>query len=395
MADKENGPAHTGLKLVLAFALVLAAGVGIAFSLSDRTSAQQARPQGAPTLIPVTTARSLRQDVPLYFTGLGMVQAFNSVQVRSRVDGTLMQVPVTEGQEVKEGDVLTVIDPRPYQAALDAVLAKRTQDEADLNNAKRDLTRYTSLAQSSFASHQQVDTQQAMVNRLTAMIAGDDAAIATAQLNLGYCTITSPFQGRVGLRQVDPGNMVHASDPTGIVTVTQIHPISVLFTLPQDTLPRISLAMAAGKLPVTALAPDGKTELDQGTLLTPDNAIDPTTGTIKLKATFPNPNNTLWPGQFVNARLLVGTEKNALTVPSVAVQHGPSSLYIYVVGPDATVQRQDVEVERDTGTVAVIGKGLGDDQTVVIDGQSRLQQGTKVAVSDASKQAAAPAKPGG
>jgi multidrug efflux system membrane fusion protein len=395
MADKENGPAHTGLKLVLAFALVLAAGVGIAFSLSDRTSAQQARPQGAPTLIPVTTARSLRQDVPLYFTGLGMVQAFNSVQVRSRVDGTLMQVPVTEGQEVKEGDVLTVIDPRPYQAALDAVLAKRTQDEADLNNAKRDLTRYTSLAQSSFASHQQVDTQQAMVNRLTAMIAGDDAAIATAQLNLGYCTITSPFQGRVGLRQVDPGNMVHASDPTGIVTVTQIHPISVLFTLPQDTLPRISLAMAAGKLPVTALAPDGKTELDQGTLLTPDNAIDPTTGTIKLKATFPNPNNTLWPGQFVNARLLVGTEKNALTVPSVAVQHGPSSLYIYVVGPDATVQRQDVEVERDTGTVAVIGKGLGDDQTVVIDGQSRLQQGTKVAVSDASRQAAAPAKPGG
>jgi multidrug efflux system membrane fusion protein len=395
MADKENGPAHTGLKLVLAFALVLAAGVGIAFSLSDRTSAQQARPQGAPTLIPVTTARSLRQDVPLYFTGLGMVQAFNSVQVRSRVDGTLMQVPVTEGQEVKEGDVLTVIDPRPYQAALDAVLAKRTQDEADLNNAKRDLTRYTSLAQSSFASHQQVDTQQAMVNRLTAMIAGDDAAIATAQLNLGYCTITSPFQGRVGLRQVDPGNMVHASDPTGIVTVTQIHPISVLFTLPQDTLPRISLAMAAGKLPVTSLAPDGKTELDQGTLLTPDNAIDPTTGTIKLKATFPNPNNTLWPGQFVNARLLVGTEKNALTVPSVAVQHGPSSLYIYVVGPDATVQRQDVEVERDTGTVAVIGKGLGDDQTVVIDGQSRLQQGTKVAVSDASRQAAAPAKPGG
>jgi multidrug efflux system membrane fusion protein len=395
MADKENGPAHTGLKLVLAFALVLAAGVGIAFSLSDRTSAQQARPQGAPTLIPVTTARSLRQDVPLYFTGLGMVQAFNSVQVRSRVDGTLMQVPVTEGQEVKEGDVLTVIDPRPYQAALDAVLAKRTQDEADLNNAKRDLTRYTSLAQSSFASHQQVDTQQAMVNRLTAMIAGDDAAIATAQLNLGYCTITSPFQGRVGLRQVDPGNMVHASDPTGIVTVTQIHPISVLFTLPQDTLPRISLAMAAGKLPVTALAPDGKTELDQGTLLTPDNAIDPTTGTIKLKATFPNPNNTLWPGQFVNARLLVGTEKNALTVPSVAVQHGPSNLYIYVVGPDATVQRQDVEVERDTGTVAVIGKGLGDDQTVVIDGQSRLQQGTKVAVSDASRQAAAPAKPGG
>ena len=258
MADKGNGPAHTGLKLALAFALVLAAGVGLALGLTDRTSAQQARPQGTPAPIPVSTARSLRQDVPLYFSGLGTVQAFNSVQVRSRVDGTLMQVPVTEGQEVKEGDILTVVDPRPFQAALDAVLAKRTQDEADLNNAKRDLARYTSLAQSSFASHQQVDTQQAMVNRLTAMIAGDDAAIATARLNLGYCTITAPFQGRVGLRQVDPGNMVHAGDATGIMTITQIHPISVLFTLPQDTLPRISLAMAAGKLPVTAFAPDGK-----------------------------------------------------------------------------------------------------------------------------------------
>jgi multidrug efflux system membrane fusion protein len=395
MADKDNGPAHTGLKLALAFALVLAAGVGLALGLTDRTSAQQARPQGTPAPIPVTIARSLRQDVPLYFTGLGSVQAFNSVQVRSRVDGTLMQVPVTEGQEVKEGDILTVVDPRPFQAALDAVLAKRTQDEADLNNAKRDLARYSSLAQSSFASHQQVDTQQAMVNRLTAMIAGDDAAIATARLNLGYCTITAPFQGRVGLRQVDPGNMVHAGDATGIMTITQIHPISVLFTLPQDTLPRISLAMAAGKLPVTALAPDGKTELDQGTLLTPDNAIDPTTGTIKLKATFPNPNNTLWPGQFINARLLMGTERNALTVPSIAVQHGPSGLYVYIVKPDSTVSRQDVEVARDNGTVAVISRGFEDDEEVVTDGQSRLQQGTRVVVSDASRQAATPARAGG
>jgi multidrug efflux system membrane fusion protein len=391
MTDKGNGPAYTGLKLALAFAIVLAAGVGLAFSLSDRSSAQRARPQATPVSIPVTTTRSLRQDVPLYVSGLGMVQAFNSVQVRSRVDGTLMQVPVTEGREVKEGDILTVIDPRPFQAALDAVTAKRAQDEADLNNAKRDLARYSSLAQSSFASHQQVDTQQAMVNRLTATIAGDDAAIATAQLNLGYCTIASPFQGRVGLRQVDPGNMVHASDPTGIMTVTQIHPISVLFTLPQDTLPRISLAIAAGKLPVTALASDGKTELDQGVLLTPDNAIDPTTGTIKLKATFPNPNNTLWPGQFINARLLMGTERNVLTVPSAAVQHSPSGLYVYTVKPDSTVARQDVEVARDTGTVAVVTGGLGDDEAVVTDGQSRLQPGTRVAATEA----AAPVKTGG
>jgi multidrug efflux system membrane fusion protein len=395
MADVQDGPRRAGLKLAIGFAILLAAGVGLAFSLADRSSAQQARPQGPPAAVPVTVARSVRQDVPLYFSGLGSVQAFNAVQVRSRVDGTLMQVPVTEGQEVKQGDVLAVIDPRPFQAALDAAIAKRTQDEADLNNAKRDLARYSSLAQSSFASHQQVDTQQAMVNRLTAMIAGDDAAIATARLNLGYCTITSSIQGRVGLRQVDPGNMVHASDATGLMTVTQIHPISVLFTLPQDRLPRVNLAMAAATLSVTALSSDGRTELDQGTLLTPDNAIDPTTGTIKLKATFPNPNNTLWPGQFVNARLLIGAERNVLTVPSVAVQHGPAGLYVYTVRPDSTVARQDVEVERDNGTVAVIAKGLGEDAVVVTDGQSRLQQGTRVAANDAAKQAATPVKNGG
>jgi multidrug efflux system membrane fusion protein len=336
-----------------------------------------------------------RQDVPLYFSGLGLVQAFNAVQLRSRVDGTLMQVPVVEGQEVKEGDVLAVIDPRPFQAALDAAIAKRTQDQADLENARRDLARYASLAQSSFASRQQVDTQQAMVNRFTAMIAGDEAAVETARLNLGYCTITAPIQGRVGLRQVDPGNMVHASDGAGILSITQIHPISVLFTLPQDNLPRINQAMAGVRLPVTALSSDNRTELDQGTLLTPDNAIDTSTGTIKLKAIFANPKNTLWPGQFVNARLLVDVEKNVLTIPSVAVLHGPSGLYTYIVKPDSTVARQDVEVERDNGGVTVIAKGLSEGQVVVTDGQSRLQQGTRVATGDANRQAAATPQSGG
>jgi multidrug efflux system membrane fusion protein len=274
-------------------------------------------------------------------------------------------------------------------------MAKKAQDEADMANAKQDMARYSALAQKDFASHQQVDTQHALVNRTTAMIAGDTAAIETAQLNLSYCYITSPIQGRVGLRLVDPGNLVHASDATGIVTVTQIHPISVLFTLPQDSLPRISLAMEAGKLPVTAFAPDDKTALDQGTLLTPDNAIDPATGTIKLKANFPNPHNTLWPGQFVNARLQLGIDQNVLTVPSVAVQHGPSGLYAYVVTPDSSVARQPVEVARDDGTLAVIAKGLTEGQAVVTDGQSRLQAGSKVAANDVSQQAAAPAKPGG
>jgi multidrug efflux system membrane fusion protein len=378
---------------VLALALMVLAAACVV--VGGPSTAQQSRPQGSPPPVPVTTTRAARQDVPIYLRGLGSVQAFNAVLVRARIDGTLMQFPVTEGQEVKQGDLLAVIDPRPFQAALDAVTAKKTQDEADLANAKRDLGRYSSLEQKNFASRQQVDTQQALVNRLTAMIAGDDAAVTNARLNLSYCYITSPIQGRIGLRQVDPGNMVHASDTTAIVSITQIHPISILFTVPQESLPRISLAMEAGKLPVTAFAADDKTALDQGTLLTPDNAIDPSTGTIKLKATFPNPHNTLWPGQFVNARLQLGTEQNVLTVPSVAVQHGPAGLYTYVVNPDSSVGRQPVEVAHDDGTLAVIAKGLTEGQQVVTDGQSRLQAGTKVTANDASQQAAAPAKPGG
>jgi multidrug efflux system membrane fusion protein len=358
-------------------------------------AAQQPAPSVGTPAVPVTTARVTKQDVPIYLRGLGSVQAVNSVLVRARVDGTLMQFPVTEGQDVKQGDLLAVIDPRPFQAALDAVTAKRAQDEADLANAKQDLGRYSSLAKQDFASHQQVDTQHAMVNRLTAMIAGDEAAVTNAKLNLSYCYITSPIQGRIGLRQVDPGNMVHASDSTAIVSIAQIQPISVVFTVPQESLPRINVAMDAAKLAVIAFAADDKTALDQGTLLTPDNAIDATTGTIKLKAIFPNPHHTLWPGQFVNARLQLGTDQNVLTVPSVAVQHGPAGLYVYVVNSESMVARQPVDVARDDGTLAVIAKGLAEGEQVVTDGQSRLQAGIKVAASDTSKQAAAPAKPGG
>lgn len=380
MAEAEDGTGRRGQRLACLLAALCCAGMAVAAAI-----AQPVRP--APPAVPVTIAHAVRQDVPIDLFGLGSVQAFNAVLVRARVDGTLMQVPVTEGQEVNQGDVLAIIDPRPFQAALNAAIAKRAQDQADLENAKRDLTRYSSLAQSSFASRQQVDTQQSMVNRLTAMIAGDEAAVETAQLNLGYCTVTSPIQGRVGLRQVDPGNLVHAADANGIMTITQIHPISILFTLPQDTLPKINVAMLTGKLPVTALSSNGATELDQGTLLTPDNTIDASTGTIKLKAIFPNPKNTLWPGQFVNARLLLGTDKNVLTVPSIAVQHGPDNLYVYTVRPDSTVMRQEVMVARDDGTVAIIAKGLSDDQVVVTEGQSRLQQGTKVVANDSAKSA--------
>ncbi|MBV8613148.1 MAG: efflux RND transporter periplasmic adaptor subunit [Acetobacteraceae bacterium] len=327
----------------------------------------------------MVTASATRQDVPEFADGVGTVQAYNSVLIRSRVDGALMQVPVKEGQEVKQGDLIAVIDPRPYQAALDAAAAKKTQDEATLANARRDLARYASLAKQSFASQQQLDTQQATVAQQTAAVQADQAAIETAQLNLAYCYITSPIPGRVGLRLVDPGNLVHATDSTGIVSVTQDHPIAAVFTLPQEDLPAIAEAMADGAPPrVLAFSSDGKRQLDTGTLLAPNNQVDASTGTIQLKAEFPNAKNTLWPGQFVDAHLQVATARDAVTVPPAAIQHGPDGLYVYVVKNDGTAALQPVAVGYQTASLAVVTKGLNGGETVVIDGAMRLQPGTRV-----------------
>ncbi len=341
----------------------------------------RARADEAPHGIPVTVAAPKRQDVPIYLNGIGTVQAFYSVLIRARVDGTLQQFVPTEGQFVHKNDLIAVIDPRPYQAILSGALAKKAQDEAQVSNARRDLGRYSSLAQSQFASRQQVDTQKASVDQYSAAIEGDQAAIDAAQLNLSFCYITSPIEGRVGLRLVDPGNLIHAGDQGGIVTITQQQPISVVFTLPQSRLPRIADAMASRKLPVQALSADEHALLDTGELLTPDNAIDPATGTIRLKATFPNLAGRLWPGQFVEAQLLVDTRHNAITVPDAAIQHGPDSLFVYTVKPDQTVARQDVTVEQQTGGLAVVSEGLSDGDTIVVDGQSRLQAGTRVAAT--------------
>jgi membrane fusion protein, multidrug efflux system len=330
----------------------------------------------------VSVAKVERQDVPVWLSGLGTVQALNTVTVRARVDGTLMQVPVTEGQLVKQGTLLAVIDPRPYQAVLDQAIAKKAQDEAQLANAKLDLQRYASLMRQDFASHQQVDTQRMQVDQTTAVLKGDDATIEAAQLNLSYCYIMAPFDGRLGLRQVDPGNLVHAGDPTGIMSITQVHPIGVVFTLPQQELPGILEEMANGPVMVAVWSGAQGKELAQGTLLTPDNAIDTTTGTIRLKATFQNDDNRLWPGQFVEARLLLRTERQVVAVAARAVQHGLTDLYVYVVAPDSTVHRQPVTVE-DRGPVMVITKGLDAGQTIVLDGQSRLQDGMLVAATAA------------
>jgi len=339
-------------------------------------------PSSPEPAVPVLTTRAVRSNVPVYLEGIGSVQADNAVLVRSRVDGTLMQVPVREGQEVKQGDVIAVIDPRPYQAALDQAMAKKQEDKAQLANARLDLVRYQSLARQSFATEQQLDTQQALVAQLVATIAGDQAAIEAAQLNLAYCYIASPIPGRVGLRLVDPGNLVHATDTTGIITITQIHPITATFTLPQEQLPRVTAAMAKGAVPVLAYSSDDSTELDAGTLLTPNNQIDQTTGTIELKAEFPNPHDTLWPGQFINAHLQVGTDLNAVTVPPAAIQHGPDGLYVFVVKPDRTVAVQPITVGYQTARLAVVTKGLNVGEQVVVQGQSRLDTGTRVAIEN-------------
>ena len=352
----------------------------------------QTAPAAAGAPPPVTIGHAERQDMPVYATGLGTVQAYQAVLVRARVDGTLERIAFTEGQDVKPGDLLAVIDPRPYAALLAQAQAKRAADEATLQNNKLDLQRYASLARTNFASRQQLDTQQATVAQTTANLQGDLAAEATASLNLSFCNITSPISGVVGLRLVDVGNLVHANDTAGIVTITQVQPISVVFTLPEEELPAVRDAMARGPAPtVRAFTSDGGTALSQGTLLTPANAIDATTGTIALKATFTNGDRKLWPGQFVSARIQLNVLHNAVTVPELAVQHGPDGLYVFVVKPDQTAMMQTVTLGYQGEGKVVIASGLQGGEAVIVAGTVRVQSGQKVAPKAESASSAAPA----
>lgn len=334
--------------------------------------------------VPVTVVSPVREDVPVLARAIGTVQAFQSVVVRARVDGTLDKVLFTEGQQVRPGDLLAQLDPRPYQAALDQANAKRAADAALLANARGDLVRYADLAQNQTASRQRLDLQRANVAQAEANVQGDDASISAAELNLSFTRITAPLEGRVGLRQIDPGNYIRAADPAaaGIVTITQIHPVATIYTLPQDTLPRLQQAMRQGKLQVIAYSGDDRTKLSEGQLLTIDSAIDASTGTIKLKAVFANLDDNLWPGQFVNVRTRFETRNNALTLPSAAVQRGPEGLYVFVVKPDSTAALQPVEVGQDDGRTAVIAKGLSGGERVVLAGQSRLSIGAVVVATE-------------
>ena len=371
-------------------------GVGAALLLVigwvwvSRTPAKAQGPARAPTGVAVETAVATRRDVPVYLEGLGNVQAFYTAKITARVDGELQRVGFVEGQLVKKGDLLAQIDPRPLQAALDQASGTQAKDAAQLESAKRDLERYQLLAPQNLTSKQVLDAQQALVAQLQAQLQVDRAAIDNARTQLAYASITAPFSGRTGIRLVDPGNIVHAADTTGIVVVTQIQPISILFTLPEDALPQINLALAAGEVGVVALSRDDLTQLDSGTLTLVDNEIDPATGTVRLKATFANVRNALWPGQFVNVRVLLQQRRDVVTLPTVAVEHGPEGLFAYVVRADSTVEARPIKTAEDTEGVTVVTDGLQAGERVVTTNQYRLQPGASVRTLAAALPPAAP-----
>lgn len=359
-------------------ATVLAAAVFLAGCSSK--SDKSAKASAPPPPVPVGVADVKQGDFNVYLTGLGTVQAFNTVELKTRIDGQIMQVNFTEGQDVKQGQLLIVVDPRPYQVALAQAQATLAKDEAQLKNAKAQYDRNKYLFEQGVIAKQDLDALQASFGTFEGTIAADQAAIENAKLNLSYCRITSPINGRVGLRQVDPGNYVTASGNTPMVTITQLHPIALVFTLPEDQLQKVNQRLRnGGSLEVDAYSRDDLTKLATGKLLTINNQIDVSTGTVQLKAVFDNPDNSLWPNQFVNAHLLLETMKAAITAPASAMQRGPDGTFTYVVDSSNTVQMRPVDVALTQGTTVVIGKGLQSGDRVVTDGQEKLQAGMRVA----------------
>ena len=370
------------LRTVLASLLLVAAVIGGgAYALTSAQPKAQAVPASASApSVPVVAEPVKSGEVPIYLRGIGTVQAYNTDTIRAQVQGQITQIAFKEGQTVHAGDLLAQIDPRPFQAQLDQAIANRERDQAQFVNAQANLQRDSQLLAHGYATPQTVDLDKANTGQFTAAVKADEAAIEYAQTQLAYTRITSPIDGVTGIRLIDVGNIVHPTDPNGLVMVTQLQPISVIFTLPETSLPQIQQAMAKGALTVLAYSEDNKTQLDQGKLAVLDNQIVQTSGSVKLKADFPNPQHRLWPGELVNVRLLIETRQNALSVAATAVQQGPQGSYVYVIKPDGTVENRTVKVAQLGARVAVIDSGLQANEQAVISGQSRLQPGSSVTV---------------
>ena len=370
------------LRTVLASLLLVAAVIGGgAYALTSAQPKAQAVPASASApSVPVVAEPVKSGEVPIYLRGIGTVQAYNTDTIRAQVQGQITQIAFKEGQTVHAGDLLAQIDPRPFQAQLDQAIANRERDQAQFVNAQANLQRDSQLLAHGYATPQTVDLDKANTGQFTAAVKADEAAIEYAQTQLAYTRITSPIDGVTGIRLIDVGNIVHPTDPNGLVMVTQLQPISVIFTLPETSLPQIQQAMAKGALTVLAYSEDNKTQLDQGKLAVLDNQIVQTSGSVKLKADFPNPQHRLWPGELVNVRLLIETRQNALSVAATAVQQGPQGSYVYVIKPDGTVENRAVKVAQLGARVVVIDSGLQANEQAVISGQSRLQPGSSVTV---------------
>ena len=377
-------PSRRRVLTVSIVALVLGGAIVAVWPQGERPQQRQGRGfRGDDGPVPVIAAATRRADVPVHLDGVGTTRALNTVTVRPQVDGRLIGIDFKEGEDVERGQLLARIDPTTYQAAYDQAVAKKAQDEAQLANARLDLERYQRLSATNSIARQQFDTQKATVAQLEAQVKLDQAAIDNAKAILEYTTITAPIAGRTGIRLVDQGNLLRASDTSGIVVITQLRPISVLFTLPQQQLGEVNRAFAEGTLPVEAFGADNKTVIDRGTLQVVDNQVDQATGTIKLKAEFPNSNLQLWPGQFVNVQLLIDTLRQVVVAPTAAVQRGPNGTFVFVVQPDNKVAVRPVTVSQQDENQTVIATGLQADERVVTTGFARLTAGSEVAVTNA------------
>jgi multidrug efflux system membrane fusion protein len=367
------------LKTSIAAVVAIAILGGGAFAVSHKRAAPPAR--AVTPAVPVVAGTVSTQNVPIYLRGIGTIIAYNTDIVRSQIQGQLTKIAFTEGQAVRAGDLLAQIDPRPYQSQLEQVTAARDRDQAQLTNAEANLDRYTQLATKGDATPQLVDTQKAQVAQLVNAVKSDQALIEQAQVQLEYTRLTSPISGITGVRQVDVGNIIHPTDPNGLVVVTQIEPISLIFTLPETDLPQIQQQMAKGQpLKVLAYSQDDKIELDEGKVDLINNEILQTTGAVQIKAEFPNTAHRLWPGELVNARLLLETRQNGLTVPVGVVQQAQEGFYAYVIKPDSTVEKRAITVAQTSNGQALIDSGLSANEQVVVDGQYKLQPGSRVTI---------------